>query len=72
MKTLQRYCSVLLLASTVAAAGCATHDRRDAPWDPRAPYTLLDVVPNWEHKAVIQCGHHLREKDRRPGMTDRC
>ena len=70
MQTLQRYCSVLLLASSVV--GCATHDRRDAPWDPRAPYTLLDVVPNWDGKAVIQCGHHLRERDRRPGMTDRC
>ena len=75
MQTLKRYCSVLLLASTVAATGCANtvgRDRRDAPWDPRAPYTLLDVVPNWEDKAVRQCGHHLREKDRRPGMTDRC
>ena len=52
MQTLKRYCSVLLLASTVAATGCATHDRRDAPWDPR-PETgrsLIDVLPNWDHQ----------------------
>ena len=69
----QRICTVLLAASSIAAAtGCATHDRRDAPWDPRAPYTLLDVVPNWDGKAVIQCGHHLPPERRRPGMTTRC
>jgi hypothetical protein len=52
MQTLKRYCSVLVLASLVAATGCATHDRRDAPWDPR-PETgrsLIDVLPNWDHQ----------------------
>jgi hypothetical protein len=75
MKTLHSICSVLLAASTVlAVTGCAQlgKDPRDAHWDPKPPYTLLDVTPNWDRKAVIQCGHHLREKDRRPGMTDRC
>jgi hypothetical protein len=73
MKTLQRICTVLLAASSIAAAtGCATHDRRDAAWDPRAPLTLLDVTPNWDHKARLQCGHHLPPERRRPGMTDRC
>ena len=51
MKNLHSICSVLLLASTVAATGCATHDRRDAAWDPR-PETgrsLIDVLPNWDH-----------------------
>jgi len=75
MKTLQRICSVLLAASSLlAATGCAqlAKDPRDTVWDPRPGYTLLDVVPNWEDKARRQCGHHLREKDRRPGMTDRC
>ena len=50
MLTLQRYCSVLLLASLVAATGCATHDRRDRPWDPPAsgPHRLHDVLPNWD------------------------
>ena len=66
-------CSVLVLASSVV--GCANtvgKDRRDAVWDPRAPYSLLDVVPNWDREAVIRCGHHLRPEQRRPGMTDRC
>ena len=51
MKTLQRICSVLLAASSIAAAtGCATHDRRDAAWDPRpeSGLRLHDVTPNWE------------------------
>jgi len=73
MKTLHSICSVLLAASTVlAVTGCATHDRRDAAWDPKPGHSLLDVLPNWDGKARLQCGHHLRERDRRPGMTDRC
>jgi hypothetical protein len=51
MQTLQRICSVLLVASSLlAATGCATHDRRDAPWDPKpgSGRTLHDVLPNWE------------------------
>ena len=47
MRTFQRCCSVLLLVSTVAAAGCATQDRRDAPWDPKREQTLFDQMPNW-------------------------
>ena len=46
-------CSVLLLASTVAATGCSTvgRDRRDAPWDPtpQSGRSLIDVLPNWDH-----------------------
>jgi len=73
MKNLLRICTVLLAASSTAAlTGCATHDRRDAPWDPRAPYTLLDVVPNWDNQAVLVCGHHLPPERRRPGMSTRC
>jgi hypothetical protein len=54
MKTLQRCCSVLLLISTVAAAGCATHDRRDTAYDPRISEgrSLFDQMPNWQQ----QCG----------------
>ena len=54
MKTLQRCCSVLLLISTVAAAGCATHDRRDTAYDPKIVQgqTLFDQMPNWQQ----QCG----------------
>ena len=63
-------CSVLLIASSVV--GCATHDRRDAPWDPPPGQALFEVLPNWDHKALRQCGGHLRPDQRRPGMTDRC
>ena len=53
MQTLKRYCSVLLLASLVAATGCSTvgRDRRDAPWDPtpQSGRSLIDVLPNWDH-----------------------
>jgi hypothetical protein len=52
MKTLQRCCTLLLIASTVlAATGCATHDPRDRPWDPKpgSGHRLHDVLPNWEH-----------------------
>lgn len=51
MQSLQRICSVLLAASSIAAlTGCATHDRRDAAWDPKPGRSLIDVLPNWEHK----------------------
>jgi hypothetical protein len=47
-------CSVLLLASTVVATGCATHDRRDTAYDPRISQgqSLFDQMPNWQQ----QCG----------------
>jgi hypothetical protein len=73
MKIPHSICSVLLAASSLlAVTGCAVHDRRDAPWDPKPGHSLLDVLPNWDGKAVIQCGHHLPPERRRPGMTDRC
>ena len=51
MQILKRYCSVLLAASALlTAAGCATHDRRDAAWDPKPGHSLIDVLPNWDHK----------------------
>jgi hypothetical protein len=48
MKTLLLICSVLLAASL--ATGCATRDPRDAPWDPKPGHSLIDVLPNWDHK----------------------
>ena len=51
MLMLLRCCILLVAASTVlAAAGCATRDRRDAAWDPRPGHSLIDVLPNWDHK----------------------
>ena len=54
MKTLQRICSVLLLCSTAAVTGCATHDRRDTAYDPKISqgHSLFDQMPNWQQ----QCG----------------
>ena len=58
MNTFQRCCSVLVLASTVLAAGCATHDRRDTAYDPdlRKGQTLFDQMPNWEYKCQSRQG----------------
>ena len=70
MRTFQRCCSVLLLVSTVAATGCATQDRRDAPWDPKREQTLFDQQPNWEGAAAKICCGHLRTCG--PGQSPRC
>jgi hypothetical protein len=60
MRTFQRCCSVLVLASTVLiTAGCAgwqPRDPRDAPWDPRPGQTLFDQMPNWQY----QCGVNIK------------
>jgi hypothetical protein len=60
MKTLQRYCTALALASIMlAAAGCAGYtprDHRDAPWDPKPGQTLFDQMPNWQQ----QCGVNVK------------
>jgi len=58
MNTFQRCCSVLVLASTVLATGCATHDRRDTAYDPRINQgqTLFDQMPNWEYKCQSRQG----------------
>jgi hypothetical protein len=60
MNTFQRCCSVLLLASTVAATGCATHDRRDTAYDPKISQgqTLFDQMPNWERKCQSRQGQN--------------
>jgi hypothetical protein len=60
MRTLQRCCSVLVLASTVlitqGCAGWQPRDPRDAPWDPRPGQTLFDQMPNWQY----QCGVNIK------------
>ena len=72
MKTSQRICSVLLAASTVLAAGCATRDPRDAPWDPRPGQAIFEQLPAWRGAALKVCGGHLPEHQRSVGMTGRC
>lgn len=71
MRTFQRCCSVLVLVSTLAAAtGCATQDRRDAPWDPKKGTSLFDQQPNWEGAATKICCGHLRTCE--AGQSPRC
>jgi hypothetical protein len=62
-----------LVTASITATGCATHDRRDAAWDPRGGRALFEQLPNWDRAAVLKCGHHLSEPERRRrGLSDRC
>jgi hypothetical protein len=60
---------LLLVFAAVSTQGCATHDRRDAPWDPRPGVNLFDQIPN-EIAASRRCCGHLRACA--PGQTPRC
>lgn len=53
--------SLAVCASLLCATGCATHDSRDAPWDPRGHNQLMDQTPAWEGAAGKICCGHLRE-----------
>ena len=59
-------CAAMLLIAlaAVSSTGCATHDRRDAPWDPKPGQTLIDQIPNWDGEAQRRCGGHLPESER--------
>ena len=59
-------CAAMLLIAlaAVSSTGCATHDRRDAAWDPRGGASLLDQIPNWDGEAQRRCGGHLPESER--------
>lgn len=65
---------ILLIVLAAASTGCATRDRRDAPWDPdpRRGQSLFDQMPNWDNSAEKICAGHLRPEARRPGQSDRC
>ena len=44
--TMQKTVLALLIAfAAVSTQGCATHDRRDAPWDPKPGTNLFDQIP---------------------------
>ena len=53
---------LLIVLAAVSSTGCATHDRRDAPWDPdqSKAQTLFDQMPNWDDAAAKICCGHLR------------
>ena len=55
---------LIVFAAVISTQGCATHDRRDAPWDPRGGASLLDQIPNWDGEAQRRCGGHLPESER--------
>ena len=60
LKLLKPLLIALVVANLAACAGM--RDRRDAPWDPKPGQALHEQLPNWEHKAMRQCGI----------TTDRC
>jgi hypothetical protein len=51
---------VLVVAAVSSTVGCASYDRRDAPWDPKGSRTLFDQIPNWDGGAGRVCCGHLR------------
>jgi len=51
---------LVVFAAAVSTTGCATWDRRDAPWDPRGSRTLMDQIPNEDGAATRRCCGHLR------------
>lgn len=52
---------LIVFAAAVSTQGCATHDPRDAAWDPRPGQTLIDQIPNWPSEALTRCCGHLRQ-----------
>ena len=61
--------ALLIAFAAVSTVGCATYDRRDAPWDPKTGVNLFDQSPN-EINASRRCSGHL--KTCAPGQTPRC
>lgn len=61
--TTARTLAVLLIvfAAVVSTTGCATWDRRDAPWDPKPGRTMFDQIPNEDGGALKRCCGHLRQ-----------
>lgn len=64
MNSMLKLLKPLLIALVVAnlAACTGMRDRRDAQWDPKPGQALFEQLPNWEGKAMRQCGV----------TTDRC
>jgi hypothetical protein len=52
---------IVLILLSVQLAGCASYDRRDAPWDPKPGRTMFDQIPNWDGGANRVCCGHLRQ-----------
>ena len=69
MTTHKTVLMLLIVFAAVSTQGCATHDRRDAPWDPRPGVNLFDQIPN-EISASRRCCGHL--KTCQVGQSPRC
>ena len=52
---------IVLILLSVQLVGCASWDRRDAPWDPKPGRTMFDQIPNWDGGANRVCCGHLRQ-----------
>lgn len=61
---------LIAVSSTVLLQGCATHDRRDTPWDPPKGRILFEQLPAWDGSAQRVCCGHLRVCQ--PGQSPRC
>ena len=51
---------VAAVSGSIVTTGCASYDRRDAPWDPKGSRTLFDQIPNEDGAAGRRCCGHLR------------
>ena len=69
MTTHKTVLMLLIVFAAVSTQGCATHDRRDAPWDPKPGVNLFDQIPN-EINASRRCCGHL--KTCQVGQSPRC
>lgn len=72
MRMLRTVLLVALGASVCACSSIQWRDRRDAAWDPKGGQTLMDQIPAWDQAAAKICSGHLRDEEKRPGMSDRC
>ena len=61
---------LIVFAAVISTQGCATHDRRDAAWDPKPGVNLFDQIPNETHGALRRCCGHL--KSCAAAQTPRC
>ena len=60
---------LIVFAAVISTQGCATHDRRDAAWDPKPGVNLFDQIPN-EISAHRRCCGHLQSCQ--AAQTPRC
>ena len=60
---------LIVFAAVISTQGCATHDRRDAPWDPKPGVNLFDQIPNEISAHRRCCGHR---QSCQAAQTPRC